>query len=286
MGGNFTMSDTTTDGSPPAQSNQPLYENPYVRELFVILQDNGRDTTGLSALLGHVSEMENFVKRAEEKISDMKSQLAEMKDVQNHPVKTALQKAIKTLENTVAVMKERINELKARIVEGCKNAVAAFREKGISALDKLASFFHIKDAFKALDKCAKENVAVCDKSISHTTAYYAEFYKASRAIRNMGRILSGKEPLPPQSETRRLEKAATAPCRAEKAINLKISELASAAAKRLEQLETTAADKRENQVREKQPTLLDEVRDAQRLVEQRKLEMPAPERVKSKATEI
>jgi hypothetical protein len=269
--------------------NGTLAGNEYVQELFSILQDNGRDTAGLSALIKHVGAMENFVKQAEDKIADMKSQLAEMKEVQSHPIKTALQKAIKTLENTVAAMKERIGDMKSAIIEGCKNAVRAFKEKGISALDKLASFFHVKGAFIALDKSAKQAIAICDKSIAHTTAYYAEFYKASRAIRNMGRILGGKEPLPSQSETRLLEKAATAPYRSERAINVKISELAGVALKRLEQLETTAAGKRENRnrTREKQPTLLDEVRDAQQIVDRRKLELPVPERVKVKgAAEI
>jgi len=265
------------------EAGTPLLDNQYVKELFSLLQDNGRDTTGLSAIIGHVSEMENFVKRAEDKISEMKSQLSEMKEAQNHPVKTALQKAIKTLENTVAVMKERISDLITGIIEGCKNAVTTFKEKGVAALENLASFFHVKGLFKALDKNAQDTIAVCDKSIAHTKEYYSQFYTATRAIRNMGRMLSGKEPLPTQSEARRLEKAATAPYRAEKAVNLKISELANAAIKRLEQLETTVADKRENRVREKQPqTLLGEIREAQQLVEQRKLELPAPERVKVK----
>jgi polyhydroxyalkanoate synthesis regulator phasin len=267
-----------------AQSNAndtPLAQNEYVRELFTILQDHGRDTTGLSALIGHVSEMENFVKRAEEKITDMKSQLAEMKEAQNHPVKTALQKAIKSLENTVAVMKEQIRDLKNSIIDSCKHAVQAFKERGVSALDKLATFFHIKGAFKAIDKTAQANIAVCDKGIAHQAAYYAEFYKASRAVRNMGRILIGKEPLPSQSETRRLEKAAIAPFRAEKAINEKISELANAAVKSLARLAATAKDSRDHRAIEKQPKLLDELRDAQQLVTERKLEMPVPERVRA-----
>lgn len=67
------------------ENAEPLMENQYVKELFSILQDNGRDSSGLSALLGHVSEMESFVKRAEDKIAEMKSQLAEMKEVQNAP---------------------------------------------------------------------------------------------------------------------------------------------------------------------------------------------------------
>jgi hypothetical protein len=273
------MNETTT----PQDSGAPLMQNEYVQELFVILNDHGRDAAGLSALIGHVNEMENFVKRAEDKIADMKSQLSEMKEAYNHPVKTALQKAIKSLENTVSIMKERISDLKTGIIEGCRNAVQTFKEKGISALDKLASFFHIKGAFKAIDKGAKDNVAVCDKSIAHTKSYYNEFYTANRAIRNMGRIIIGKEPLPGQSETRRLEKVAITPHRAERAINLRISELAVLAVKGLEQLETSVVDKRENRVREKKPqTLLGEVREARQLVEQRKLEMPVPERVRAK----
>jgi hypothetical protein len=264
------------------ENGASLTQNEYVQELYSILQDHGRDTMGLSALIGHVSEMENFVKRAEDKIADMKSQLSEMKEAQTHPVRTALQKAIKSLENTVSVMKEQIGRLKSEIIDGCKNAVTAFKERGVSALDKLASFFHIKGAFKAIDKSAQANIAVCDKGIAHQTAYYAEFYKASRAIRNMGRIIIGREPLPSQSETRRLEKVATAPYRAEKAVNIKISELANAAMKALERLEATAEAKRDNPVREKKTKLLEELRDAKQLVEQRKLEMPVPERVRVK----
>jgi predicted RNase H-like nuclease (RuvC/YqgF family) len=104
----------------------PLTENQYVQELFSILQNSGRDSTGLSALLGHVSEMESFVKRAEDKISEMKSQLAQMKEIQNHPVKNALKNTIQTLEHKVAEIKERLGELKHMLAEGCKSAVQAF----------------------------------------------------------------------------------------------------------------------------------------------------------------
>jgi hypothetical protein len=270
-----------------AQSaNAPLAENQYVQELFAILQDHGRDTSGLSALLVRVAEMESFVKSAEDKISVMKDQLAEMKEIQNHPVKTALQKAIKSLEHTVSVMKDQIGKLKSGIIEGCKNAVQAFKERGISALDKLASFFHIKSALKAIDKAAQTNIAACNKGIAHQTAYYAEFYKASRAIRNMGRIITGREPLPSQSETRRLEKAATAPYRAEKAINVKISELANAAAVKLENLDARRAIKQAERIRERKPSLLGNLSAKKEIVAQKKLEMPAPERAKTAGLDV
>jgi len=266
----------------------PLEQNEYVQELFSILRDNGRETTGLAALLGHVSEMENFVKRAEDKIAEMKSQLSEMKEVQNHPVKTALQRAIKTLENTVDVMKERINDLKAGIIDGCKNAVAAFKEKGVSALDKLASFFHIKSSLKSLEKSANETAQSCEKSVTRINEFSNQYHEAGRAIKNMARMFVGKDPVDAKKEAGILAKTFAAPYKAEKALMVQISKSANAMVIRLEQLETSVTDNRENRVREKQPqTLLDEVREAQQLVEQRKLELPVPERMKVKgAVEI
>ena len=274
-----------TAGTTP--DSAPLTENEYVQELFSILQNNGRDSAGLAALLGHVSEMESFVKRAEDKIADMKSQLAEMKEVQNHPLKTALQNAIKTLEHKVAEIKERLGELKNNIVEGCKSAVQAFKDKGIAALDNLASFFHIKSGVQALDKSAKQGVSFCDKSVQQIDNLSREYHSAGRAIKNIGLLIIGREPHDRKKEAGRISKALAAPYKAEKAILLNVSGLANTMARRLEQLETTAAEKRAERVREpKEPTLLGELAEARELVEQRKRELPTPERVMAKAAEL
>jgi hypothetical protein len=172
-------------------------------------------------------------------------------------------------------------------VEGCKNAVQAFKEKGVSALDKLASFFHIKSGLKALDKSAEQSVRQCDKSVARINEFANQYHTAGRAIKNLGRMFVGKDPLDAKKEAGILAKSIAAPYKAEKALMVQISKSANAMIIKLEQLETTVADKREQRVREKQPTLLDEVRDAQALVERCKLEMPVPERVKVKgAAEI
>jgi regulator of replication initiation timing len=264
-----------------------LAQNEYVRELLGLLEDNGKDSLGLSALLEHMSEMENFARRAEEKIADMKAQLAEIKEIQGHPVKTALFKAIKALEQKAAAIRAQIGELKTAIADGCKGAAAAFKANGLSALDKLASFFRLKEGFAAIDRGAQAQIAVCDQAIARTEAYYSEFYRAGRVVKNMARILGGKKPLPTRAEGRRLENIALAPYKAEKALNLQIRARAGAALARLERLNERAAESRAHRVRDKEPlTLLGEVREAQQLVAQRQREMPAPERGQVKATEI
>jgi len=269
-------------------NSPPLAENEYVQQLFSVLQENGRDTSGLSALLGHVSEMESFVKRAEDKIADMKSQLAEMKEVQNHPVKTALQSAIKNLEHKVAEIKEQLATLKNNIVEGCKSAVNAFKEKGVAALDKLASFFHVKGALKAIDRSVEQSVKICDKSVANINTFAAEYHSAGRAIKNMGRMLVGKEPIDAKKEAGKLAKIAAAPYKAQKAALTGIKksvDKALAAVDRLSERQAERSLERQAERAEK-PDMLAKISKNKERVEREKLELPTPERAVAKGAEL
>jgi hypothetical protein len=268
-----------------AASSAPLMENQYVKELFSILQDNGRDTSGLSALLGHVGEMENFVKRAEDRIAEMKSQLADMKEVQNHPVKTALQNAIKTLENKVAVVKEQLSELKNNIAEGCKNAIAAFKEKGITALDNIASFFHIKGGLQDWQKNIDGAIKADDKAVAKIEAFASEYHSAGRAIKNMARVAVGKQPIDAKKEAGKLAKTLAAPYKAQKAALTGLRKSIDKAIAKLERLETTAAKQAERTV-EKRPSMLAKLNDNKERVEREKRELPTPERTRTQAVEV
>ncbi|GHU35989.1 hypothetical protein FACS1894105_05610 [Clostridia bacterium] len=264
-------------------NSAPLAENQYVNELFAILNDNGRDTAGLSALIGHVSEMEQFVKHAESTISDMKNQLSTMKEVQNHPVRTALQNTIKALEIKVAEFKERIGELKDNIIAGAKNAIKAFKEKGITILNKLASFFNIKGGLQAMDKSAAQGAEACEKTIQKIDNFANQYHAIGRAVKNMGRIITGKEPLDTKKEAGKLAKSVSAPYKAEKAVLTGMRKVIGAAIGKLSQLEKTAA---KQTVREKKPSVLGELAENLERVEREKLEKAVQEHTKAKGTEL
>ncbi|GHU87193.1 hypothetical protein FACS1894202_00980 [Clostridia bacterium] len=237
----------------PQSAAAPLMENQYVQELFSILHDNGKDSKGLSALIGHVGEMESFVTRAEQKIAEMKSQLAEMKEVQNHPIKTALTNAIKALETKVAEVKERIGELKTAIIDGCKSAVEAFKEKGAAALNNIAKFFHIKGALKAVDKSMAQSAATCDRAVSNINKFAENYHEAGRGIKNMGLIIVGREPVDQKKENGKLAAVISAPYKAEKAALRVIQKAAGAMLGKLEQLESMQDAKQARRVIERQP---------------------------------
>jgi thymidylate synthase len=233
--------------------------------------------------------MENFVKQAENKISDMKSQLEEMKEIQNHPIKTALKNTIKALETKVAAIKEQIGELKANIIEGCKNAVAAFKEKGISALDKLASFFRVKTCLEKMKTSTVAAVKECDKSVAKIETFSKQYHTAGRAVKNMLRMVVGKEPIDAVKESGKLAKVMCAPARAEKACMLGIHKSCNSMLEKLEQLNQRADAKREEKATggdkgekpaaiTKKPTLMERLEEKKELVRQLDLERAVPGR--------
>jgi hypothetical protein len=239
--------------TPPQSANAPLMENQYVQALFTILHDNGKDTKGLSALIGHVGEMESFVTRAEQQIAAMKSQLAEMKEVQNHPIKTALTNAIKALETKVAEVKERIGELKTAIIDGCRSAVDAFKEKGAAALNNIAKFFRIKGVLKAVEKGADSDIATCDRAVANINKFAENYHEAGRGIKNMGLIIVGREPVDQKKENGRLAAAMALPYKAEKAAMNGIKKAVVAIEKGLAQLDASVEAQRARRDIERKP---------------------------------
>ncbi|MCL2285412.1 MAG: hypothetical protein FWC32_03500 [Firmicutes bacterium] len=272
----------TTNGG-AVMASVPLAENEYVKELLGILKDNGKDTGGLTALLNHVKGMEDFCKQAENKISDMKTQLTEMKEIQDHPIKHALQNTIKSLEAKVAEIKAHLTELKDNIIDGCKNAVAAFKDKGIAALDKIASFFRVKTCLEKIKDCAVADVKECDKTIASINTFSKEYHKAGRSLANMARVIVGMKPIDTIKENGKLAKAVSAPCRAQRACAIGIRNAATSAIEKLNQLSQDVSDRRDAKQSEKastpkKPSLMQRLDDKKALVRQKDLERPVPER--------
>ena len=265
-----------------------LMGNEHVQGLFQILQENCKDTAGLTALINHVSGMEDFVKQAENKIAEMKSQLDSMKEIQNHPIKTTLQKAIAALEAKVTEIKQNIGELKTNIVEGCKNAVAAMKEKGATALDKMASFFKIKRGLQAIRDSTVKSAENCDKSVNKIQLFSKEYHETGRHLKNMVRVMVGKKPVDAVKESGKLTNVVSAPYKAEKACLLGIRKQVEKMINSLDKLERNTEANRNEQAatKAKKPTLMERLDAKKKEIKEREIEAPKKERVKMKGAEI
>ncbi|MCL2587876.1 MAG: hypothetical protein FWD84_00525 [Oscillospiraceae bacterium] len=267
------MNESAIASSNAGTESVRLAENEHIKGLLGILQANGKDEAGLLALLDHVNSMEGFVKQAESKIADMKVQLDEMKEIQRHPIKAALRNTGKVLETRIAEVKERLTELKSHIVEGCKNAVAAFKDKGIVALDKLASFFRIKSCLQKIKNSAIADISDCDKALAQIDTFSKEYHRAGRSIFNMARLFVGMEPIDTVKENGKLAKALGAPNRGYKACMVNIRDGTSAMIQKLDQLSQYADAKRDEKATvAKRPPLMERLHEKKELVRQKKLE--------------
>jgi len=282
-GGHLVMNEnvTTTD------VGASLMDNEHVKELFSILQENGKDSSGLAALINHVTGMEDFVVQAESKIASMKVQLDEMKELQDHPFKSALLKAITALETKVAEIKAQIVELKTNIVESCKNAVAAFKEKGAAALDKLASFFNIKSGLESVKNSTVKAADGCDRACAKIETFSKNYHTAGRALKNMARMVIGKEPIDAVKESGKLAKAVSAPYKAEKACLVGIRKQCDKMITVLNNLEKKVEVSRGEQAdKPKKPTMMERLEAKKNEIKEREREAPAPDRTKKVQAEL
>ena len=163
------MNDTTTQSA-------PLLENEHVKELLAILKENSVSSKDFLDVIGYVGAMERQLDAAVGELSAMRRELADMREEKNHPVRTSLQKAIQALENKITETRERLEAVKAGIVEGCKNAVAAFKEKGIAALDGLASYLHIRQGLEKVQESMDRNIHYDEQSMKKIAAVSTEYH--------------------------------------------------------------------------------------------------------------
>ncbi len=73
-----------------------------------------------------------------------------------------MQKAAIAMQGQILDLRDKLSELKQTVIEGCKNAVDAFLEKGISALDNIVRFFKVRPILESMRNDLNENIRFDD----------------------------------------------------------------------------------------------------------------------------
>ena len=138
-------------------------ENEQVKALIVLLM--GNDPAGgreLEELAGQVASMERRLDAALEELGEMRQKIQE---VQDRSLKALLQKNCKALEGNVDAMRQRILELKGQVVEGCKNILKDFADRGAVALNGVSRFLRLGPALEAVQAAAERTVQSSDRAV-------------------------------------------------------------------------------------------------------------------------
>lgn len=259
----------------------PLMENEHVKELLGVMKENSLNTKDLLEVFGYVGKLEGQLVTMSGELSAIRQELADIRDAQEHPAKHALENTAQTMEKTISGMSARLEEVKTNIIEGCKNAVAAFKEKGISALSNLASFFHIKDGLQSMKEGLEGNIRTSDKAIARIESISDTFHEAGRRVQNMGRALADKELLEDAKPSGKLANLLEAPFRREKESYKNALQDVNKAISGLERLEA-AAEKVKDSRSEKKPSVRAQIKEHQEKAGQEKRDAPAAQKTKAK----
>ena len=192
-------------------SSEPLMNNEYVKEILSILAENGKDSKGFAALLDYVTSMENHLNNAFTELQTVQRELSGMREERNHPVRTMLQ----SVENNLNAASKRLNEFKEKIIDGCKDAVTMFKQKGIAALDNIAKFFKVKPALESMRDNMNQLIKADLTSVAKIETASAEYHAAGRHLKNIVRAARGKEPIQDIKPNGSLTKLITSPYHSE-----------------------------------------------------------------------
>lgn len=196
-------------------NNAPLAENSHVQELLSVLRDNSKGASGLESLIGYVSSLEQNIQAATSELQAVRRELNTMREDQSHPLRTAMQQTARSMEGTVANAQGKLDTLKMQIINGCKAAVTAFKQAGISALDSVAKFFHIKPGLESLRNNLRRDIQKDTAAIAKIETVSTQYHLAGSHVKNIMRALQGKEPVEAVTPNGKLAKLLEAPFRSE-----------------------------------------------------------------------
>ena len=250
-------------------TTEPLTGNEHVADLIKILHDHNHPAAkDLTAILKQIGAMEINLEAAVKELTAMRQDLAEAQK-QKHPVRNVLQKAVILMQGHILELREKLADLKQDFVDGCKNALVAFKEMGISALDNTARFFKIRPALESLRDGLTTYIETNNKTIDRIEAISKEYHEAGRHLKNIGRAMSGKEAIAEAKPPGMVVKIFTAPYRADARFYAAFRKNVKAAISILSRLEERA---------EKQPSIQETLKRFNKKVAQDKEKAPVREK--------
>ena len=190
-----------------------LEQNKYVKNMMRILKSNrmNKDAKGLAEVVDYVSTMERDVNKAISELVAIRKELSVMREEQNHPIRTMLSKVANGLMARLRAIQKQIQTIKQNIIGVCKQTVETVKDQGVVAANSIVGEFNIKGEIETQRSYINDAINYCENKISSIDAASKQFHTAENAVRNFGRALMGKEPIPAIKPNGKLAKLLKSP---------------------------------------------------------------------------
>ena len=84
------------------------------------------------------------------------------------------------MEANISVMRHRLSELKGQIINGCRNILADFRERGTVALNGITQFLHVRPVLESIQSAAEKSMQANNRAVARIDAFSTEYHEMGR----------------------------------------------------------------------------------------------------------
>lgn len=170
----------------------PLMEQPDIKELFIILENNGLDKEKgeMKLLTDYLDDMGNQFGQVLEELQQVRGQLKEMQD---KTLKATVTRTVEKVGTKVQEVKSLLFTVKDNLIKGAKNAVTIFKEKGKEALKKVLGAMKIPSALSFLKIKFHKAMEGMNQESAKIGVIRNELHAAKTHRKNVFRALAGKE---------------------------------------------------------------------------------------------
>lgn len=251
-----------------------LMENAEIVELFRVLERNGlsKEQKEVESLVKYLDTMEVQFGEVLEELRDVKEQLSQ---IQDRGMKASVLRITEQVQGKVQEVEGQLTRVRKNLIRSAGNALQTYKEKGRDALQKAVSAMKIPSALARIEEGLHTTVESMNRQADKMKVLNRELQVAGGHIKNVGRILRGKE-------QEKIEIQAT-----DKEITTKIRKSFLVLSGRLSSMEQTTGNVRKRleqfvQKEEKKPSVKGELK---KLKEEKKMVPQLPVPVKDQARE-
>lgn len=174
-----------------------LKEQSDIKTLLYVLGSNEmkKEQQEVETLVDYLESMGSQFSQMLEELQAVRKELVKMQD---KGVRAAVSRIAEKAENRTQVIWGRISMIGKNLVRSAKNAVTAFKEKGVDALRKAVSAMKIPQVLSTVKSMMHHGAEKMNGKAEKTQMLAQELYQVKEHRRNIGRILTGrraKEPM-------------------------------------------------------------------------------------------
>lgn len=167
-----------------------------ILELVTMLKKYGMndDANDIFETASYVDMIERKLDDVTNELVEVRKQLQELQDkTMGDSIKKSISDMVVKAENRITEMKATLTEVKDNMKAKATQIVQAARWKGRDALNKVSEFVGIRDKLKSIREKLKDGIIDTDKTIAKIDAFGAGMRNAGQIVANTFRTFADKE---------------------------------------------------------------------------------------------